>query len=872
MIRYFHDDYPYHFLCEMFATTTTRMLHRRAAASGAGNGAAARSSSCQPPRRSSSSSSNYTTTHAAVSSCVVRRRRRFVLIATRSSASDRSDEPPPSTNNKTNTNEQSTISSTTTTSSTSSDAEDVARRAQTATMSASSTAAVDADADDAFHSSPPVSADVHRKLIHRLGMPTKPREKRANAEEMARRIIQRAEQDHLRREGGRAVEKAAAATEKAVEKAVAEKVEGSKAERATMVKDRREEEQQKKKKTLLLRQQRAQEYEAEKEKRKDEFDFFQQWWPLQATIDLPHDRSTRIELLGTPLVIWHVGEHAIKSEGADHAHGFRVFVDACPHRLAPLSEGRVEDNRSPDAHAATPKTKTRLVTELIQRNIPFKADELTEELENVTHDKPLPEKVLACAYHGWQFDGSGSCVFIPQAENFDKKALAERESATSLVAHVTHDGLLWVWAAPLSRDEATAKMPPPGPPPDAFRGVRDKKKWTHTRHYFRELPYYGWEALVENICDPAHVPFAHHGTQGRREMAQPIRMKRDDMYDDARVAPSQTTTFDEEDDLDGKRSLGYAVGTSPGKAGYGVAVAYQASAAGATMHTSFRPSRGGLVLYELDVDAPATPIRLVVHCIPVAPFKSRTIFTVYSAAPQRPQEEAPAKKKKRDATTTVPPPPPLSKRVAFAVFRLVQALQRKMPWWDHLVRNSVFDGDAAFLHAQERLLDTKRNRGADWRAAYHMPTSSDMLVIAFRTWLDRFTANSGGPPYMSARFGAYSTKTVAAPTLASATLFPPKKDLLDRWEQHTKHCKTCRRAHAVAGTLSRVFEMLTLLLACATVSLMVVLWSYGVEPFVLSGVTLSATCVTFVSSRLQKLAHELRGRFEFRDYVHQDRE
>jgi phenylpropionate dioxygenase-like ring-hydroxylating dioxygenase large terminal subunit len=46
---------------------------------------------------------------------------------------------------------------------------------------------------------------------------------------------------------------------------------------------------------------------------------------------VPH----RFVLLGIPLVIWH--DQTSSSDG----QGWRVFVDACPHRLVPLSEGRV---------------------------------------------------------------------------------------------------------------------------------------------------------------------------------------------------------------------------------------------------------------------------------------------------------------------------------------------------------------------------------------------------------------------------------------------------------------------------------------------------------------------------------------------------
>ena len=41
--------------------------------------------------------------------------------------------------------------------------------------------------------------------------------------------------------------------------------------------------------------------------------------------------------------------------------------------------------------------------------------------------------------------------------------------------------------------------------------------------YTRDLPY-GWDTLLENLIDPAHIPFAHHGLQGTRDDAIPIEM------------------------------------------------------------------------------------------------------------------------------------------------------------------------------------------------------------------------------------------------------------------------------------------------------------------------------------------------------------
>ena len=42
--------------------------------------------------------------------------------------------------------------------------------------------------------------------------------------------------------------------------------------------------------------------------------------------------------------------------------------------------------------------------------------------------------------------------------------------------------------------------------------------------YTRDLPY-GWDTLLENIVDTAHIPFAHHGLQGVRSDGSPIAMR-----------------------------------------------------------------------------------------------------------------------------------------------------------------------------------------------------------------------------------------------------------------------------------------------------------------------------------------------------------
>ena len=48
-----------------------------------------------------------------------------------------------------------------------------------------------------------------------------------------------------------------------------------------------------------------------------------------------------------------------------------------------------------------------------------------------------------------------------------------------------------------------------------YQRTDDTSFGMHLQGYYRELPY-GWEVLAENLMDPSHLPFAHHGVLNRR--------------------------------------------------------------------------------------------------------------------------------------------------------------------------------------------------------------------------------------------------------------------------------------------------------------------------------------------------------------------
>jgi hypothetical protein len=69
-----------------------------------------------------------------------------------------------------------------------------------------------------------------------------------------------------------------------------------------------------------------------------------------------------------------------------------------------------------------------------------------------------------------------------------------------------------------------------------------------------------------------------------------------------------------------------------------------------------------------------------------------------------------------------------------------------------------------------------------------MPTKADTLVVAFRTWLD--TVGGGGP------FGPLPLAAGYPQPITS------RRELLDRYHQHTASCSSCSKVSCWTGTIS----------------------------------------------------------------------
>ncbi|CAM6091290.1 unnamed protein product [Calypogeia fissa] len=188
-----------------------------------------------------------------------------------------------------------------------------------------------------------------------------------------------------------------------------------------------------------------------------QFDWKTNWYPVIPEMDLDKKVPYPFQVLGRKVVFWYDAEK------------WNCVLDSCPHRLAPLSEGRIDE-----------------------------------------------QGCIQCSYHGWSFRGDGSCARIPQArkEGPEAKACEQSKSRAVVLPVVVKQGILFVWPDENSKDLASITEPPITP------GI-EEEGWCAVGT-FRDLPY-GYDTGMENLADPSHIPVAHHnvngGIMGKRDQA-----------------------------------------------------------------------------------------------------------------------------------------------------------------------------------------------------------------------------------------------------------------------------------------------------------------------------------------------------------------
>ncbi|EJK47955.1 hypothetical protein THAOC_33290 [Thalassiosira oceanica] len=191
--------------------------------------------------------------------------------------------------------------------------------------------------------------------------------------------------------------------------------------------------------------------------------------PLGSASSLTGLSPVQVRVCGLDIAVWHA---PLLDKRQRVAANFSAFVDACPHRLAPLSQGRVDD-----------------VTGCIE-----------------------------CPYHGWQFDSSGNLTALPQLDPGKRlESVTAGREATALPVHKAGDLLFVFLPTELTGESWPISRLPEHHYPYLQDNIDEKANW-----YVRELPY-SFDFLLENFLDP--VPFAHHSLQGTRDDGSNIQME-----------------------------------------------------------------------------------------------------------------------------------------------------------------------------------------------------------------------------------------------------------------------------------------------------------------------------------------------------------
>jgi phenylpropionate dioxygenase-like ring-hydroxylating dioxygenase large terminal subunit len=177
------------------------------------------------------------------------------------------------------------------------------------------------------------------------------------------------------------------------------------------------------------------------------------WWhPVARSGDLG-DEPIQVQLLGTP---WAV---------ARTESGLVAFVDSCPHRRAPLSQGTVIGSE------------------------------------------------IQCPYHGWRFGIDGSCTLVPALGV--GATIPGRSRAQAAWGVTERYGLIW-----LAAEEPVAPIIELPSWDDPERSRVDMEVFAGR---------YGAALLIDNQLDMGHFPFIHAATFGNAEgeLLPPYQVERD---------------------------------------------------------------------------------------------------------------------------------------------------------------------------------------------------------------------------------------------------------------------------------------------------------------------------------------------------------
>ncbi|XP_062076564.1 protochlorophyllide-dependent translocon component 52, chloroplastic-like isoform X2 [Humulus lupulus] len=345
----------------------------------------------------------------------------------------------------------------------------------------------------------------------------------------------------------------------------------------------------------------------------EKFDWYSNWCPIMPVCDLDKRRPHGKKVMGLDVVVWWDKNESV----------WKVFDDSCPHRLAPLSEGRIDQWGR-----------------------------------------------LQCVYHGWCFNGSGNCKFIPQAPPDGPPVHTSKRACVSVYPSTVQNGIVWFWpnTDPKYKNIIMKKKPP-------YIAEIDDPSYAQSALINRDLPY-GYEVMIENLMDPAHVPYAHYGLMQTR---LPGKADREGGI------PLEMT-------LESFNPNGFTGMGDPGFNQFFAPYVFYSS-----------------MPVKLDQDNETKKgfqkrMALVFICVPISPGKSRLIFSGSTPTFHR---------------------------------YFARWFNKIFPRWiTHAAINTVLDSDAYLLHLEERkIMDAGVGQ---WHKACFVPAKTDAHVVAFRKWLNKY--------------------------------------------------------------------------------------------------------------------------------------
>lgn len=172
------------------------------------------------------------------------------------------------------------------------------------------------------------------------------------------------------------------------------------------------------------------------------------WYVAAWADEIAPDKLLARRILNQALVLWR------GTDGAPVAQ-----IDRCPHRLAPLSAGRIEQG------------------------------------------------ALRCMYHGLLFDQAGRCVEVPAQEHISPNL------KIATYPTVERDRLVWIWMG----DPALAD---PALIPDAhWLDDPDWRALPGYLHYDRS----NYLLIIDNLLDFSHLGFVHENTLGGGRVSAEVK-------------------------------------------------------------------------------------------------------------------------------------------------------------------------------------------------------------------------------------------------------------------------------------------------------------------------------------------------------------